>query len=75
MKNLVTASEVVASLPGITADWLSAEARAGRAPSVKLGRRRLYDPADIEAWLETRKQGTDAWARSGRGRSRDKRSA
>lgn len=75
MKNLVTATEVVAQLPGITAGWLAAEARAGRAPSVKLGRRRLYDPADIEAWLETRKQGTDAWARSPRSEAARRRAS
>lgn len=75
MNTLVTAAEVVRSLPGVTAGWLAAEARAGRAPSVKLGRRRLYDPTDIQAWLETRKQGTDAWARSPRSQAARRRSA
>ena len=75
MSPLVTAAEIVADLPGITAEWLASEARAGRAPSVKLGRRRLYDPADIAAWLETRKQGTDSWARSARSEAARKRAS
>lgn len=37
--------------------WLQAERLAGRGPKfIMLGNRAHYDPADISAWLESRKQ-------------------
>jgi excisionase family DNA binding protein len=51
----------VATLVGMTKDWVYAETRAGRIPHVTLGRYYRYRPESIEAWLceiEHRSTGT-----------------
>ncbi len=47
---LLTAEEV-ADLIGMGVDWVYAESRGGRIPTVKLGRYRRYRREAIEAWL------------------------
>jgi len=47
---LLTAEEV-AELIGMGVDWVYAESRNGRIPTVKLGRYRRYRREAIEAWL------------------------
>lgn len=38
--------------------WSNSEPR-GTIPVVKIGRRTLYDPRDLQAWVETRKRGAE----------------
>jgi excisionase family DNA binding protein len=48
---LLTANEVAAML-GVPASWVYEQSRAGRIPTVTLGRYRRYRRQAIEAWLE-----------------------
>lgn len=48
---LLTADEVAAML-GVPASWVYEQSRAGRIPTVTLGRYRRYRRQAIEAWLE-----------------------
>jgi len=50
MTRLLTAEEVAERL-GVTKDWVWAQARAGRIPSVPLGRYRRFREEALEAWL------------------------
>ncbi len=49
-RTLLTAEEV-ADMIGMGVDWVYAESRRGRIPTVKLGRYRRYRKEAIEAWL------------------------
>ena len=48
--SLLTAADV-AELLGVTPSWVYEQSRAGRIPTVKLGRYRRYRLEAIEAWL------------------------
>jgi excisionase family DNA binding protein len=50
-ESLLTADEV-AKLLGVSASWVYEQSRAGRIPTVTLGRYRRYRREAIEAWLE-----------------------
>jgi len=39
--------------------WLRREAAAGRFPHIRLGRRLLFRPAAVDAWLRAREQGAE----------------
>jgi hypothetical protein len=39
---------------GFTAEWIEAEAAAGRMPCVMVGQKRLYDPEAVEQVLLSR---------------------
>jgi excisionase family DNA binding protein len=47
---LLTAEEVSTRL-GVPSSWVKKAARAGRIPSVRVGRYRRFHWQDIEAWL------------------------
>jgi excisionase family DNA binding protein len=49
-ESLWTAADV-AKLLGVSTDWIYAESRAGRIPTVRLGRYRRYRPEAIDQWL------------------------
>jgi excisionase family DNA binding protein len=49
--SLLTASDV-AKLLGVPKSWVYEQSRAGRIPTVTLGRYRRYRREAIEAWLE-----------------------
>jgi len=49
--SLLTADEV-AELLGVPTSWVYQQSRAGRIPTVTLGRYRRYRPEAIETWLE-----------------------
>jgi predicted DNA-binding transcriptional regulator AlpA len=53
---------------GVSASWLHKIRVAGGGPRfAKLGAKVLYDPADLEAWLEERKyNSTSEFTESGR---------
>lgn len=55
MRPLLTKHQV-AELLGMSVDWVERETSARRLPIVPLGRAIRYDPADIEAYVEARKQ-------------------
>ena len=40
--------------------WVREYARRGEIPSLKLGRYRRFDSAQVDAWLTARKNGTSA---------------
>lgn len=42
---------------GCTPEWLSAQARAGRITSYKVGRRRRFRTEDLDAYLASVRQG------------------
>ena len=48
--SLLTADEV-AELLGVTRAWIYGQSRAGRIPTVRLGRYRRYRREAIEAWI------------------------
>ena len=48
----------VAAMLGVTTGWVYAQSRAGRIPTVKLGRYYRYRREAIEAWLEQIECGT-----------------
>lgn len=49
--SLLTAQQV-AELLGVPASWVYEQSRAGRIPTVTLGRYRRYRREAIEAWVE-----------------------
>lgn len=49
--SLLTASDV-AELLGVPTSWVYQQSRAGRIPTVTLGRYRRYRREAVEAWLE-----------------------
>ena len=49
--HLLTAAEV-ASMLGVPKTWVYEQSRAGRIPTVPLGRYRRFRPEAIEAWVE-----------------------
>ena len=49
--SLLTAQDV-ADLLGVPCSWVYQQSRAGRIPTVTLGRYRRYRREAIEAWLE-----------------------
>ena len=50
MDRLLTAQEIAERL-GVNPHWVSAQARAGRIPHVRLGRYRRFRESAIEAWI------------------------
>jgi excisionase family DNA binding protein len=50
-ESLLTAGQV-ASVLGVPRSWVYEQSRAGRIPTVKLGRYRRYRREAIEAWLQ-----------------------
>jgi len=61
--SLLTASDV-AKLLGVPTSWVYEQSRAGRIPTVTLGRYRRYRREAIEAWLKQ----LEAEGLDGRGR-------
>jgi excisionase family DNA binding protein len=53
---LMTAAEV-AEMTGMTLGWVYSESRAGRIPTIKLGRYRRFRREAIERWLEDLERG------------------
>ena len=54
--NYKLSSPETANLLGVSASWLNKSRLAGNGPRfLKLGRRVLYDVADIEDWLSSHK--------------------
>ncbi len=54
---LLPVEEAAAFLGGISKSWLDKSRLNGRGPRyVKVGRRVMYDVADLQAWLTGRKQ-------------------
>jgi excisionase family DNA binding protein len=51
MERLLTAHEV-AEILGVHVNYVWAEAKAGRIPSISIGRNRRFRREDIERWLE-----------------------
>jgi len=49
--SLLTAAEI-AELLGVPTSWVYQQSRAGRIPTVRLGRYRRYRREAIEEWLE-----------------------
>jgi excisionase family DNA binding protein len=50
--DLLTAQDV-ATMLGVTTDWVYAQSRRGRIPTITLGRYRRYRRRAILEWLET----------------------
>jgi excisionase family DNA binding protein len=48
--SLLTATDVARML-GVRVDWVYAQSRAGRIPTVRLGRYRRFRREAIEAWI------------------------
>lgn len=46
----------VAKLLGISERFLWGFTQSGEIPSVRIGKRVLYDPSDVRQWVESRKQ-------------------
>lgn len=44
---------------GLSASWLKAEARAGRIPSLRMGRRRMFNIDAVEAAILERARASD----------------
>ena len=55
---LLDAAEV-ADMLGVSKEWVWQESRAGRIPTVDLGRYRRYRPEAIEDWIRAIERGTD----------------
>lgn len=49
-------AEAVAGMLGVDRSWVYSETRAGRLPTVHVGRYRRYRRASIEAWIEAREE-------------------
>jgi excisionase family DNA binding protein len=62
---LLTAAEVAAML-GVPKTWVYEQSRAGRIPTVTLGRYRRYRPEAIESWVEQLEANAGDGARSHR---------
>ena len=54
--SLLTAVEVAALL-GVRTSWVYEQSRAGRIPTVTLGRYRRYRREALEAWIAERERG------------------
>lgn len=52
MKESLLTADDVAELLGVSASWVYEQSRAGRIPTVTLGRYRRYRREAIEEWLE-----------------------
>jgi excisionase family DNA binding protein len=52
---LLTAEEV-ADMTGMGVDWIYAQARLGRIPTVRLGRYRRFRPEAIEQWVRDQEE-------------------
>ena len=50
-------ADAAADLLNVPASWVLAEARAGRLPSLKLGRYVRFRRDDLQAWIERRAAG------------------
>ena len=57
--SLLTAAEV-AELLGVPTSWVYEQSRAGRIPTVRLGRYRRYRREAIEQWLDRIEAGWSA---------------
>ena len=55
--SLLTAEQVAERLGGLKTDWVYAQSRAGRIPTVKLGRYYRYRPDAIEQWIAAKENG------------------
>lgn len=55
-KNLLSAKETAAAL-GVSQRTLYNLTRAGKLPAVRIGRRVLYRPADVEAYIASQLDG------------------
>lgn len=55
MTTLLTAGEVAARLR-VPLTWVYRAARDGDLPSVRCGRYRRFDAADVERWIEQQKR-------------------
>lgn len=71
-ERLLTADEV-AELLGVTPAWVYEQSRAGRIPTVRLGRYRRYRREAIGRWIEELERGTRPVARSAGARTADAR--
>ena len=49
----------LAAMHGPPASWWYANAEAGKVPSYKIGKYIRFKPSEIEAWLQTRRQGPE----------------
>lgn len=56
-KRYVSAIELASEL-GLPLTWLKAEAKAGRVPSLQVGRRQLFDADAVRRVLAERVEGT-----------------
>ncbi len=63
--SLLTASDV-AKLLGVPKSWVYEQSRAGRIPTVTLGRYRRYRREAIEAWLRDLEQDSSVGSNGGR---------
>ena len=52
MERLLTAPEV-AEILGVHVNYVWAEAKRGRIPSITIGRNRRFRASEVEAWLST----------------------
>jgi excisionase family DNA binding protein len=57
---LLTADEV-AEILGVTTGWVYAQSRAGKIPTVRLGRYYRYRREAIDDWIATCESSTTAW--------------
>ena len=60
---LLTADDVAERL-GVPRSWVYRAAREGDLPSVRCGRYRRFDAADLAAWIDRRKRTPVAAARA-----------
>ena len=56
--SLLTAAEVAEHWK-VPESWIRAQSRAGILPTVRLGRYRRYDLAEVEAWLNAQRTSAD----------------
>lgn len=61
---LLTADDVTERL-GVPRSWVYRAAREGDLPSVRCGRYRRFDEADVAGWIERRKEAPVAVAARG----------
>lgn len=62
MIRLLTADQVAEQLQ-LPRSWVYSAARRGDLPHVPCGRYVRFDPADVERWVEERKEGRNRLAR------------
>ncbi len=58
---LLTAEEVAEQL-NLPKSWIYEQSRAGRFPTVRMGRYMRYDQRDVDAWID---QHRNAWTNGG----------